>query len=98
MKLHNKEVVIGSDSVQFIYAHKELYKQELQLNKTEDGDIFDYKYEDFDGKDIARREIKQKVLDKDSKYYHYIQEAQEKLKQEGKYIATEENTFAPILN
>jgi len=96
MKLYKKEVVIRQDSVQFLYAHKELYKQELQLSK--DGDIFDYPYEDFDGKNIARREIKQKVLDKDNSQHHYIQKTQEQLQQEGKYIATEENTFNNILN
>ena len=96
IKLHNNEAIIGADAVQFIYAHKELYTQELQLPKDED--IFDHTYEDFDGKKITRREIKQKVLDKNSKQYHYIQEAGETLKQEGKYIATEENTFSAILN
>ena len=92
-----KEVVETENSVKFMYAHKELDRQELQLPKTKDGNIFDYTYDGFDGKPVTRREIRQSVLDKDNENYHYIEEEQERLAKDGKYIATEENTFNPIL-
>lgn len=97
MKLHNKEAVIGSDAVQFLYARKELYKQELQLDKSSE-DIFDYKYIDFDGKKITRREVKQRVLDKDHPSNPMVMEAFKKAESEGKYLATKANTFDSILS
>jgi len=63
-----------------------------------DSDIFDYNYTDFDDKNIQRVSVRQQLFDKDNRHYRYIQEVQEKLKQEGKYIATEENTFWAILD
>lgn len=93
----SKEVVETESSVQFLYAHKELEIQELQLPKTYNNTIFDYSYTGFVGEPITRREIRQHVLDKEDDDYHCIQEVQERLAKEGKYIATEENTFNAIL-
>lgn len=42
-----KEVVETENSVQFLYAHKELDRQELQLPKTKNGAIFDVTYTGF---------------------------------------------------
>lgn len=93
-----KEVIEMGESVQFLYAHKELYRQELQLPKKWDESIFDCEYTWYTGDPIIRREIRQHVLDKDDDDYHYIQEAQEELAKDGKYIATEENTFNAIFS
>jgi hypothetical protein len=38
------------------------------------------------------------MMEKDSKEYQYMQDIQKQLEQEGKYIATEENIFKPILD
>lgn len=97
MKIHLWEVSIKNNSVAFRYAGKELQRQELQLPK-ESENIFDCTYTGFDGKQITRREIRQRVLDKDNKEYQCIQKAQEELKQQNKYIATQENTFSAILD
>jgi len=96
MKLHNQEVVIKPDSVQFLYVHQELDRQELQL--PDGKDIMDYTYEWFAGEQITRREIRQKVLDKDHPSNHIAVAAFEKAKSEVKQLATEENTFTPILD
>ena len=96
MKLHKGEVFITKDTVQFHYANKELFKQELQLPITEDGMIFDGEYY-IAGEDITRREIQSDVWNEDNKHHHYIEEAKVALAKEGKDIATEENAFAAIL-
>ena len=105
MKIHIWEVSITKDSVVFHYAGKELEKKELQLNTMEYNDIFVCNYTDFDGKDIQRKVVRQKVFDKENvnynymqKVYNYMQKVQEKLKQEGKYIATAENSIWAILD
>lgn len=98
MKLHTGEVYIKNESVVFVYAHKELFKQELQIEKTADGDILDDTHKKFNGKPMIRREVRERVLNNDNEHHHLILQAENRLKKEWKYIATEENTFIPILN
>ncbi len=93
--VHKKEIIIWENSVKFIKAHKELYKQELQLPKWED--IIEEEYTDFDGTKVKRREIRQKVLDEDHKSNKIVMKALENEEKNGKEMATYDNTFKAIL-
>jgi len=101
MKLYNKEVIIKKDSVQFLYANKELDKQELQyFPKTihiKDG-IENHSYKGVYGESVYKRVIEQRLLDPKHPNHHIFQKAKKNIEQEGKYLATYDNTFTPILN
>ncbi len=93
LKTASKEVIDRGDSVFFSSLNKELFKQELQLLKTVDGEISDCSnYIGYDGEIITRREVKQGVLDQDNEHHHLILEAQEELKKDGKYIVDPKST------
>lgn len=93
MKLYHKEVAIWKDSVKFLYAHKELDREEIEMTY---GSNYVYKW--FSDQKISRREIQQQYLDDTHPSHDYILRKIKNIETSGKYIATEENTFTPILN
>lgn len=97
IKLHRGEVVIKENSVQFLYAHAELDKQELQFPNVEK--VLTKKYPGLGDLSVIRKEIRQMILDDEQQpAYRFFQEAKAKAAQQGKYMATKENAFAPILS
>lgn len=103
MKLYNKEVIIEKDSVKFLYAHRELDKQELHYfpkegKSTRAEDIREFPYTGFRGESVCRQNISQKVLDKKHPSHALFQKAKKSIEKEGKYLATYDSTFAPILD
>jgi hypothetical protein len=103
---NNKEVIETPTSVQFLFAHKELFRQELQLPMSKyNAYIVEHMYGDFGEKRIKRIQIMPYILGKNysssdrniQEALDYIQKAQERLAEEGKYIATGENAFNAIL-
>ncbi len=92
LKTANKEIIETEDTVQFPYAHKELYKQELQLPRA-----VLIRGTENEGKYIPKSSLIQDLLDKKNRRHHYIKEAIAQLEKEWKYIGTKENTFDIIM-
>lgn len=96
MKIYNKEVIIWEDTVKFLSVNIELYKDTLEIPNGKD--IKNMHYEDFDRSVGVNRWVKQGVLYEDHESYRMVQDAMRKVELEGKFVATQENTFLPILN